>query len=112
MLRGSGVFDFLARIIGPILEFFNIPKELVSLVLLRPISGSTTTAVATDIMRTYGVDSNIGLMASTIMGATETTIYVIALYTSKIKIKNVKEVLFIGLLADFIGICVSVLIYN
>lgn len=112
MLRGSGVFDFLARIIGPIFEFFNIPKELVSLVLLRPISGSTTTAVATDIMRTYGVDSNIGLMASTIMGATETTIYVIALYTSKIKIKNVKEVLFIGLLADFIGICISVFIYN
>lgn len=112
MLSGSGVVGGIATIIGPIFEFFHIPRELIPLVLLRPISGSTTTAVATDIMRTYGVDSNIGLMASTIMGATETTIYVIALYTSKIKIKNVKEVLFIGLLADFIGICVSVLIYN
>lgn len=112
MLSGSGIVGGIATIIGPIFEIFHIPRELIPLILLRPISGSTTTAVATNIMRTYGVDSNIGLMASTIMGATETTIYVIALYTSKIKIKNVKEVLFIGLLADFIGICVSVLIYN
>lgn len=112
MLSGSGVINFIGSIIGPVFEFLHIPKELISLVLLRPISGSTTTAVATDIMSTYGVDSKIGLIASTIMGATETTIYVIALYTSKIKIKNVKEVLFIGLLADFIGISISVLIYN
>lgn len=112
MLSSSGVVNFISNIIGPIFNLLHIPEELIPLVLLRPISGSTTTAVATDIMRNYGVDSTIGLIASTIMGSTETTIYVIALYTSKIKIKNVKEVLLIGLLADFIGICISVLIYN
>lgn len=112
MLSSSGVINFISTILSPIFNLLHIPEELMPLVLLRPISGSTTTAVATEIMRNYGVDSNIGLIASTIMGSTETTIYVIALYTSKIKIKNVKEVLFIGLLADFIGICMSVLIYN
>lgn len=111
MLSSSGVIDILSKLLYPLFKMINISKELIPLVLLRPISGSTTTAVATDIMRNCGVDSNIGLIASTIMGSTETTIYVIALYTSKIKIKNIKEVLLIGLLADFIGICISVFIY-
>lgn len=112
MLSSSGVIDVLSKILYPIFKLLNISKELIPLVLLRPISGSTTVAVATDIMKNCGVDSNIGLIASTIMGSTETTIYVIALYTSKIKIKNIKEVLLIGLLADFVGICISVLIYT
>ena len=47
------------------------------LALLRPISGSASIAVATDIMKNYGVDSSIGLIASTIMGSTETTLYTI-----------------------------------
>jgi spore maturation protein B len=75
--------------------------------LLRPISGSTTTAIATSIMKQYGVDSSVGLIASCIMGATETTIYVVSIYSSKVKIKDVKEVIIIGLIADFIGICAS-----
>lgn len=111
MLSSSGVIDVLSRFLYPVFKLLNISKELIPLVLLRPISGSTTVAVATDIMKNCGVDSNIGLIASTIMGSTETTIYVIALYTSKIKIKNIKEVLLIGLLADFVGICMSVIIY-
>lgn len=112
MLSSSGVVDWLGNFLSPIFKVFRIEKELIPLVLLRPISGSTTTAVATDIMKNYGADSKIGLITSTIMGATETTIYVVALYSSKVKIKNVKEVIFIGLLADFIGICVSVLLYS
>lgn len=112
MLNNSGFIDFISKILFPLFNFFKIPKELISLILLRPISASTTTAIATDIMSSCGPDSKIGLIASTIMGASETTIYVVALYTSKIKIKNVKEVICIGLLADFIGICVSIAIYS
>lgn len=112
MLNASGVVGFIGNILCPVFNFFKIPKELITLILLRPVSASTTTAVATNIMSSYGPDSKIGLIASTIMGATETTIYVVALYTSKIKIKNVKEVIYIGLLADFIGVCVSVFIYS
>lgn len=112
MLNSSGVIEFISNLLLPIFSFIGIDKELIPLILLRPISGSTTTAVATGIMQKNGVDSIVGLIASTIMGSTETTIYVVALYTSKIKIKNVKEVICIGLLADFIGIFISVLIYT
>lgn len=111
MLSSSGVIDCIGNFLYPVFKIFKIERQLIPLILLRPISGSTTTAIATNIMSNCGVDSKIGLIASTIMGATETTIYVVALYTSKIKIKDVKEVILIGLLADFIGICVSVLIY-
>lgn len=61
-------------------------------------------------MKTYGVDSNIGRISSTIMGATETTLYTIAVYTSVIKIKKTRGILYAALVGDIIGIAVSVLI--
>ena len=107
MLNASGVIEIISSFIRPILNLFRIESELAPLILLRPISGSTTTAIATNLMSQYGVDSSIGLISSCIMGATETTIYVVSIYSSKVKIKDVKEVIIIGLIADFIGILAS-----
>lgn len=112
MLNSSGIINFIADLISPIFNIFKIQKELFPLILTRPISGSTTTAVATELMKNYGVDSKIGLIASTIMGSTETTIYVASIYSSKIKVKNIKEVIIIGLIADFIGILMSCLAFE
>ena len=82
------------------------------LALLRPISGSASIAVATDIMKNYGVDSSIGLIASTIMGSTETTLYTIAVYTSSIKVKKTRYILIASLLADITGIISAIIICN
>ena len=112
MLKASEVFDIISDLIVPIFNVFRIDKELISLILVRPISGSTTTAMATSIMKEFGVDSRLGLISSCIMGATETTIYVATLYASKVKIKNIKEVIVIGLLVDLIGIIASIFAYN
>ena len=112
MLNSSGIINFIADLISPIFNIFKIQKELFPLILTRPISGSTTTAVATELMKNYGVDSKIGLIASTIMGSTETTIYVASIYSSKIKVKNIKEVIIIGLIADFIEILMSCLAFE
>ena len=78
--------------------------------LVRPISGSASTAVATDIMRTFGVDTHIGMIASTIMGSTETTFYTIAIYTSCVGIKKIRFVLVAALIADLIGMIASVVL--
>ena len=78
------------------------------LAMLRPISGSSSIAVATDIMKNYGVDSQIGIMASTIMGSTETTLYTIAIYTSCVKIKKTRYILVEALIADIVGMLTSV----
>lgn len=63
-----------------------------------------------DIIRNYGVDSEIGKMATVIMGATETTLYTIAVYTGIIKIKKTRFVLVASLIADVVGIAAAILV--
>ena len=106
-LRCSGILDIIINFLSPIIEFFKIPKEIMPLAILRPISGSASMAIATDIMTNYGVDTKIGKIASTIMGSTETTLYTIAVYTSSVKIKYTRGILIVALAADLTGIIVS-----
>lgn len=110
MLKDSGILDFITRIITPILTLIKFPGEVVPLALLRPISGSASMAVATNIMQSNGVDSFIGILASVIMGSTETTLYTIAVYTSSVRIKKTRGVLIASLAGDLTGIIVSLLI--
>lgn len=112
LLRESGVIDALISFLKPILILFRIPAEILPLAMLRPISGSASMAVATDIITSYGADSKIGLIASTIMGSTETTLYTIALYTSSIKVKKTRFILYAGLMADLVGIISSVVFWR
>lgn len=107
-LRNSGIIDAIINFLEPILKFINFPSEIVPLAILRPISGSSSIAIATDIMRNFGVDSKIGLIASIIMGSTETTLYTIAVYTSAVGIKKTRFVLYAALIADIVGISVSI----
>ena len=67
-------------------------------------------AIATDIMKNCGVDTMLGIMASTIMGSTETTLYTIAIYTSCIKVKKTRGILIAALTADIVGMLVSVVV--
>lgn len=109
-LRASGILDLVVNIIKPIINVLKIPAEIMPLAILRPISGSASMAVATDIMAKYGVDNIIGIIASTIMGSTETTFYTIALYTSAVGIKKIRFVLVAALIADIVGMLASVAI--
>lgn len=63
-------------------------------------------------MKLYGVDSKVGIIASTIMGSTETTLYTIAVYTSVVGIKKTRFVLVAALVGDLVGIIISVVICN
>ena len=109
-LRSSGVIDIVVNILNPLLKIVNFPTEIMPLALLRPISGSSSIAVATDIMKNFGVDSQIGIMAAVIMGATETTLYTIAVYSSSVKIKKTRFVLIAALTADVVGIITSIIV--
>lgn len=111
-LSTSGILDFFIGLLSPIIEFFNIPKEIMPLAMLRPISGSGSMAIATEIMKKFGVDSFIGLIAATIMGSTETTLYTIAVYTNSVDIKKIRFVLFASLCADITGMIASVAIWR
>lgn len=109
-LRSSGVLEMVIKLVTPILNILGFPSELMPLSILRPISGSASIAIATDIMKNCGVDSIIGNIASTIMGSTETTLYTIAIYTSCIKIKKTRYIIIAALAADIAGIIASTII--
>ena len=85
-------------------------KDIVPMIVLRPISGNASLAMLTKIYQEYGVDSFTSFLASVIQGATDTTIYVLALYFSSIKIKNSRYPLWVGLFADFCGIAAALIV--
>lgn len=109
-LRSSGVIDLIVSFLTPVFDLFNFPSEVLPLALIRPISGSASIAVATDIMNNFGIDTDIGFIASVIMGSTETTVYTIAVYTSSVGIKKTRFVLWAALIADFVGMLISVVV--
>lgn len=85
ILLTSGFLDFLISIITPIIK---IPIEIVSLAIVRPISGNASLALLNNVFAKYGVDSFYGLVSSVIQGSTDTTFYVLALYYGSIGIKK------------------------
>ena len=111
-LRNSGILDLIINVISPLTNFLKIPSEIMPLALLRPISGSASIGVAVDIMQKYGTDTFIGLVTSTIMGSTETTLYTLAIHTGCVGIKKTRFVLLAALLADLAGIIASVVIWR
>ena len=102
-----------SNIITDLSSLVNItifPKEIIPIAILRPISSSSSLMILNNILKTYGVDSIIGRIASVITGSTDTTIYIIGMYYSSIKIKKIKHSLIIGLLADLSCVIISILI--
>ena len=108
----SKFLDGMLGFLKPLFDLANIPIDILPMALLRPISGSASMAVATDIIKMNGVDSFIGVLAAVIMGSTETTLYTIAVYSSSVKAKNTRFVLFASLIADITGVIVSVIIVS
>ena len=88
----------------------NFPKEILPIARLRPISSSSRMMILNEILQTHGPDSIVGKISSIIAGSTDTTIYIIGMYYSSIKIKNIKQSLLIGLLADLTCVIISILI--
>ena len=112
MLRVSGVLNFIVNIFMPVFAFIGVPGEILPMAILRPISGSSTVAVATELMKQYGVDSYIGLIISTIMGSTETTLYTVSVYTRGKSYKIIGRVITVALIGDILGILLSVKLWN
>lgn len=107
MLRASGAFALLEEWAAPVFQLFGIPKETAMLVLIRPISGSAALAVGSEIMATYGVNSQIGRTAAIMLGSTETTFYTISVYFGAANVKRTKYVVPAALFADFTGFFVA-----
>ncbi len=107
ILVDSGILEF---IINLLISSLKVPIEIISLAVMRPISGNATLALLNTIYTKYGGDNFYSLLGSTIQGCTDTTLYVIALYYGSIGIKNTRYALKVSLLADVVGITASILV--
>lgn len=104
MFKVSGAMDLLVEFLAPVGDFFGLPAEILPLAVMRPISGNGALAITADILEVYGVDSFIGILASSICGSTDTTLYVLAIYFGSVGISAHRHGLFVGLIADFSAI--------
>lgn len=110
MLRASGALDLITYLLSPVTTLLHIPREILPLALMRPISGSGSIAIVTDLIKTHGPDSFIGNLASVMMGSTETTFYTLAVYFGAAKVRNSRYTLPAALSADLTGIIVSIFV--
>ena len=105
MLRASGTLDLIVSLLTNL-----IPAEVMPLALIRPISGSGATGILTEILNNYGADSEVGRIASVIMGSTETTFYCLCVYFAKTRVKhNLKAVPFAAV-GDIVGILTAAIL--
>lgn len=109
-LVSSGAMEFLEGFLSPVFQFLGIPKELISLILLRPVSGSGSLVLVEKIITQYGADSLIGRSASVMIGSCETVFYVLAVYFGATAVKNIRHALTAGLVGYIVGIFASVLV--
>ena len=110
MLNTSGVLSFLISKLSPVTDFFNIPREVMPMILLRPVSGSGAFGILSDILSRFGADSRSGNLASVIMGSTETTFYTMAVYFGATKVKSVKRAIPCALIGDIVGVIVALML--
>lgn len=110
MLRGAGAIDLLSRWLDPFLRTAGIPAEILPLALMRPLTGSGSMGIVTDIIKAHGPDSFISRLAATAYGSTETTFYVLAVYFGSVGIKKTRHAVLAGLSADIASLSASIIV--
>ncbi len=108
MLRASGAIEMLANLMAPILTKFHIPADTLPLMIVRSLSGSGALGIFSDIANNLGPDSYATKLSAIMLGSSETTFYVLAVYFGSVGIKKIRYALVIGLLADLVGIIAAI----
>lgn len=102
LLRASGLPELLGKLLSPLLSRLGVPEETALLMLLRPLSGSGALAAASELIGRYGADSLVGRTAAVMIGSSETTLYVAAVYFSAAGVKNSRWAIPAALCADLV----------
>ena len=110
VFRESGCLEVLKSILQPVLGLVQIPSELIPMILMRPLRGSGSIAVLSDLVKQFGPDNILSYMAATIYGSAETTFYVVAVYFGSVGISRTRHAIPAGLLADLVGVIAAVFV--
>ena len=112
MLRASGAIEMLAQLLAPVLTKFNIPADSLPLMIVRSLSGSGALGIFSDIANSAGPDAYSTKLTAVMLGSSETTFYVLAVYFGAVGIVKYRYAIIVGILADLIGIISAVLVCN
>lgn len=110
IFRSSGAIDLLLGALRPALDLTGFPAELLPLSLMRPLSGTASLGLLTELVAQHGPDSLLARTAGSIYGSTETTFYVVAVYFGAVSVKRTRHAVPAGLIADGVGVVASVII--
>ena len=110
MFKASGAIDIISSSIGGILEKLSIPVDIIPIMITRSLSGSATLGLFSNIVSENGTESYITKLAAIMVGSSETTFYVLAVYFGSIGIKKYRYALLTGILADITGIVLAILV--
>jgi spore maturation protein B len=110
IFRASGAMELLTTVLAPATNLIGMPPETLPMALMRPLSGSGSLGIMTELMKVHGADSFIGILASTMYGSSETTFYVLAVYFGCVQVKNTRHAVPAGLIADLFGMLGAVFI--
>ncbi len=112
IFRTSGAMNVLSWIMSPLTNLIGMPGEILPLAFMRPLSGSGALGIVSELVNTHGPDSTIGRMASVMMGSTETTFYVLAVYFGSVSVSNSRHAVPAALTADLAGMISAVILTN
>jgi spore maturation protein B len=112
IFRASGAMEMLASFVAPFTRLIGMPAEALPMALIRPLSGSGALGVMSEIIKTNGPDSLISKMVSVMMGSSETTFYVLAVYFGSVGITRTRQAVPAGIVADVVSIIMSVWLVN
>jgi len=110
IFRASGALDVCVEYVKPLLTLLGVPPEVVPLALMRPLSGTGSLGLVTELLNAHGPDSMIGRIASTVLGSTDTTFYILTVYFGAVGISKPRYSVCVGLLGDLIGFLGSIYI--
>lgn len=108
MLGASGALDILSAFLRPAAQWLGFPVEAIPLALLRPFSGSGSTALAASLFTSISPDSFEGKVISVLLGSSETTFYAVAVYFGAVGIKKTRWTVPAALTGDFVTTAASV----
>ncbi len=112
ILLKSNILDYCFLFLKPLFNLLKVPIEILPMAFVRPISGNASFAVMINIVEKFGIDSYVALIAQTIQGATDTTIYVLSLYFGSIGIKKIRYAMWAGLLTDLFAVIISIILVS
>ena len=97
VFNASGAMQAMANALKPVTDLLNLPGEVLPLAIMRPLSGGGALGIAAGLIETFGPDSFIGMLASTMQGSTDTTFYVLTVYFGSVGIIRYRYSLYVGL---------------